>query len=102
MEKSNSKDFKEGEFVISNFGWREYFICNEKQLNAVNPEYGPIQAYLGALGMPGLTAYAGLLEVGKLQEGENVLVSAAAGEVGSIVAKLQNQKLQSLWNIRFR
>ena len=96
VEKSNSKNFKEGEFVISNYGWREYFICNEKQLNSVNPDYGPIQAYLGALGMPGLTAYAGLLEVGKLKEGENVLVSAAAGAVGSIVcqiAKIKNCKV---------
>ena len=96
VEKSNSKNFKEGEFVISNYGWREYFVCNEKQLNSVNPDYGPIQAYLGALGMPGLTAYAGLLEVGKLQEGENVLVSAAAGAVGSIVcqiAKIKNCKV---------
>ena len=96
VEKSNSKNFKEGEFVISNYGWREYFTCSEKQLNSVNPDYGPIQAYLGALGMPGLTAYAGLLEVGKLQEGENVLVSAAAGAVGSIVcqiAKIKNCKV---------
>ncbi len=96
VEKSNSKNLKEGEFVISNFGWREYFVSNDSQLNIVNPDYGPIQAYLGALGMPGLTAYAGLLEVGKLQEGENVLVSAAAGAVGSIVcqiAKIKNCKV---------
>lgn len=96
VEKSNSKNLKEGEFVISNFGWREYFISNDSQLDIVNPDYGPIQAYLGALGMPGLTAYAGLLEVGKLQEGENVLVSAAAGAVGSIVcqiAKIKNCKV---------
>ena len=96
VEKSNSKNLKEGEFVISNFGWREYFVSNDSQLNIVNPDYGPIQAYLGTLGMPGLTAYAGLLEVGKLQEGENVLVSAAAGAVGSIVcqiAKIKNCKV---------
>ena len=92
VEKSNSNNFKEGDFVISNFGWREYFVCNEKQISIVNPEYGPLQAYLGALGMPGLTAYVGLLEVGKLNEGENVLVSAAAGAVGSVVCQIAKAK----------
>ncbi|MEC7735675.1 MAG: NADP-dependent oxidoreductase [Pseudomonadota bacterium] len=92
VEKSNSNNFKEGDFVISNFGWREYYVCNEKQISIVNPEYGPLQAYLGALGMPGLTAYVGLLEVGKLNEGENVLVSAAAGAVGSVVCQIAKAK----------
>ena len=50
------------------------FVTNENNLK-VKSEFGPIQVYLGALGMPGLTAYAGLLEAGKLQDGENVLVS---------------------------
>ena len=92
VEKSNSSQFNEGEYVMSNFGWREYFVSNEKNLKLINPQFGPIQAYLGALGMPGLTAYAGLLEVGRLNDGENVLVSAAAGAVGSIVCQIAKAK----------
>ncbi len=90
VEKSNSSQLNEGDYVMSNYGWREYFVTNEKNLKVINPEYGPIQAYLGALGMPGLTAYAGLLEVGKLNDGENVLVSAAAGAVGSVVCQIKS------------
>ena len=92
VEKSNSTQLNEGDYVMSNYGWREYFVTNEKNLKVINPEYGPIQAYLGALGMPGLTAYAGLLEVGKLNDGENVLVSAAAGAVGSVVCQIAKAK----------
>ncbi len=92
VEKSNSSQLNEGDYVMSNYGWREYFVTNEKNLKVINPEYGPIQAYLGALGMPGLTAYAGLLEVGKLNDGENVLVSAAAGAVGSVVCQIAKAK----------
>ena len=92
VEKSNSSELNEGDYVMSNYGWREYFVTNENNLKVINPEFGPIQAYLGALGMPGLTAYAGLLEVGKLQDGENVLVSAAAGAVGSVVCQIAKAK----------
>ena len=92
VEKSNSSNLNEGDYVMSNYGWREYFVTNENNLKVINPEFGPIQAYLGALGMPGLTAYAGLLEVGKLQDGENVLVSAAAGAVGSVVCQIAKAK----------
>ena len=62
---------------MSNYGWREHFVTNENNLKVINPEFGPIRAYLGALGMPGLTAYAGLLEVGKLQDGEKCFGSAS-------------------------
>ena len=88
IEESNSSKFNVGDYVMSNFGWREYFVSDDNSLNVINPEFGPLQAYLGTLGMPGLTAYAGLLEVGKLKDGENVLVSAAAGAVGSIVCQI--------------
>ena len=88
IEESNSIKFNVGDYVMSNFGWREYFVSDVNNLNVITPEFGPLQAYLGTLGMPGLTAYAGLLEVGKLKDGENVLVSAAAGAVGSIVCQI--------------
>ena len=64
----------------------------KERIKLINPEIVPIQAYLGALGMPGLSAYAGLLEVCKLKVGENVLVSAAAGAVGSVVCQIAKAK----------
>ena len=61
-------------------------------LNKVNPDIGPLQAYLGTLGMPGMTAYVGLLRIGELKEGENVLVSAAAGAVGTVACQIAKTK----------
>ena len=79
---------KEGDFVNSNFGWREYFTSKAKYLKRVNPDIGPLQAYLGTLGMPGMTAYVGLLRIGELREGDKVLISAAAGAVGTVASQI--------------
>ena len=86
--KSKCQDFKEGDFVNSNFGWREYFTTERKYLQKVNPDIGPLQAYLGTLGMPGMTAYVGLLRMGNLKEGDKVMISAAAGAVGTVASQI--------------
>lgn len=91
VESKNDK-FKSGDIVLNMLGWREYFVSNGKGLTRINPGKGPVQAYLGTLGMPGMTAYFGLLEIGKPNEGETVFVSAASGAVGSIVSQIAKIK----------
>ncbi len=86
--ESKNPDFKEGDFVNSNFGWREYFTTQGKFLKKINPDIGPLQAYLGTLGMPGMTAYVGLLRIGELKEGDKVMISAAAGAVGTVASQI--------------
>ena len=73
-------------------GWREYFVSNGDGLMRIGPGNAPVQAFLGALGMTGLTAYSGLLEIGRPKEGETIFVSAAAGAVGSIVSQIAKIK----------
>jgi NADPH-dependent curcumin reductase CurA len=90
--ESNNDQFKPGDIVVSFLGWREYFVSTGAGLVKINPGPTPIQAYLGTLGMPGLTAYCGLLEIGKPAEGETVFVSAASGAVGSIVCQIAKIK----------
>ena len=90
---SNGNDkFKVGDFVQSGNGFREWFVSDGKDIQPLTPDIGPIQSYLGALGMPGLTAYAGLLRIGELKDGERVFVSAASGAVGSIVCQIAKAK----------
>jgi NADPH-dependent curcumin reductase CurA len=85
---SNSDKFQEGEYVLNFEGWREYFVSNGDGLTKVDPVIAPIQSFLGAMGMPGMTAYVGLLNIGQPQENETVYVSAATGAVGSIVCQI--------------
>lgn len=92
VEQSNNPGFAVGDHVNSMLGWREYFISNGVGLSKVDPELAPAQAYLGVVGMPGLTAYAGLLRVGECKEGDTVFVSAASGAVGSIVCQIAKAK----------
>ncbi|AYV49034.1 NADP-dependent oxidoreductase [Caulobacter flavus] len=98
---SNDPDFKVGDIVSSMFGWREAYNANPKALAAAGPMGGimklsthgmPPQAFLGVAGMPGMTAYAGLLRVAALKEGDIVFVSAAAGAVGSVVCQIAKIK----------
>jgi NADPH-dependent curcumin reductase CurA len=92
---SRAPGFSEGDLVLHNFGWRDYALVTAKYATRVDPDVAPPSAYLGVLGMPGLTAYAGLLEVGQFHEGDTVFVSGAAGAVGSVVgqiAKLRGAK----------
>lgn len=81
-------DFAPGDHVQSMYGWREAFTCDGGELQKLGTLHAPASAYLGVLGMPGMTAYFGLLDVGRLQDGETVFVSGAAGAVGSIVGQI--------------
>ena len=90
--ESNGGPFQKGDFVASMAGWREYFISDGRGLNQVDPTLAPVQSYLGAMGMPGMTAYFGLLDIGEPKPGETVFVSAAAGAVGSLVCQIAKLK----------
>jgi NADPH-dependent curcumin reductase CurA len=81
-----------GDLVRSDRGWREAFRSEGRGLEKIDPRQGPAQAFLGALGMPGLTAYAGLLTHGRPKPGETVFVSGAAGAVGGIVCQIAKIK----------
>ena len=77
---SNLPGFAPGEIVESfGFGWQEYALLGAEGTRKVDPQQGPIQSALGYLGLPGLTAYFALLEVGRPRAGETVVISAAAG-----------------------
>ncbi|MFC0504535.1 NADP-dependent oxidoreductase [Micromonospora costi] len=80
--------FAPGDLVLHGLGWREYALVGAASARKVNPDLAPVTAYLGVLGMIGLTAYAGLLDVARMQPGETVFVSAAAGAVGSLVGQI--------------
>jgi NADPH-dependent curcumin reductase CurA len=84
--------FAEGDYVSNFSGWREWFLSSGGDLQKIDPIMAPIQAYLGAFGMPGLTAYAGLLKIAELKDGERVFVSAASGAVGSVVCQIAKNK----------
>jgi hypothetical protein len=84
--------FREGDLVLSMLGWREYYLSDGTGLIGIDPSLAPIQTYLGTLGMPGLTAYVGLLDLGQPQEGDTVFVSAASGAVGAIVCQIAKIK----------
>ncbi len=89
VEKSNHSDFKEGE-IVQGFalGWQEYAIATPADIRKVDPSLAPISTSLGILGMPGMTAYFGLLDVCRPVPGDTVLVSAASGAVGAAVGQI--------------
>ncbi len=89
---SNDDSLRAGDLVSSFFGWREAFTAPAKALEKLDTHGLPPQAFLGAAGMPGLTAYAGLLRVAALKDGDVVFVSAAAGAVGQIVCQIAKIK----------
>jgi NADPH-dependent curcumin reductase CurA len=84
--------FKEGDIVQGLFGWQDYAVSDGRELARVDPTLAPISTALGVLGMPGLTAYFGLLDLGKPKSGETVLVSAASGAVGAVVGQIAKIK----------
>ena len=90
--ESKNNQFKVGEYVHSNFGWREFWTSmSGSGITKINPKSIPIQHYLGVLGRTGLTAYVGILKIGELKnEGKNntVFVSAASGAVGSVACQI--------------
>jgi NADPH-dependent curcumin reductase CurA len=90
--KSRHATFKEGDYVESMQGFREYFLSQGKGLSKLDAGGLPLAAYMSVLGLTGLTAYGGLLVTAALREGENVFVSAAAGAVGSVAAQIAKIK----------
>ncbi len=85
--ESRAGEFKPGDVVTSNDGWREHFVAKGTHLHPVNREVQPLSVYLGALGMPGMTAWAGLRSV-EVKAGETIFISGAAGAVGSVAGQL--------------
>ncbi|TCC97310.1 NADP-dependent oxidoreductase [Pedobacter hiemivivus] len=85
---SKNLDFKVGDFVSARLDWKEVQVSDGKHLLKVDGNAAPLSAYLGILGMTGLTAYLGLTEIGKPKAGETLVVSGAAGAVGSIVGQI--------------
>ncbi|RGC67915.1 putative NADP-dependent oxidoreductase YfmJ [Micromonospora sp. MW-13] len=77
-----------GDTVLHGLGWREYALVDARSARRIDPDLAPVSAYLGVLGMTGLTAYAGLLDVAAMRPGETVFVSGAAGAVGSMVGQI--------------
>lgn len=86
--ETKNDDFQEGDYVLGNLGWREFWKSSGNGVTVVDPNVAPVQTYLGALGMTGMTAWVGLNKIAKLQSGTTVFVSAASGAVGSIVCQL--------------
>ena len=91
IESNNSK-FNAGDFVFGYGGWQEFWVQNGTELKKVDPQLAPISTATGVLGMPGVTAYTGLLNIGKPKKGETVVVAAASGAVGSVVGQIARLK----------
>jgi hypothetical protein len=85
--ESRAREFKPGDVVTSDFGWREYFVASPEDLHPVSRQMQPLSVYLGALGMTGMTAWAGLNLVG-VASGDVIFISGAAGAVGNVAGQL--------------
>ena len=90
--QSQHPGFSPGDIVEGRTGWQEYALSTGEGLRLVDPALGPISTALGVLGMPGMTAYAGLLNIGQPKPGETVVVAAASGAVGSLVGQIARLK----------
>jgi NADPH-dependent curcumin reductase len=88
VERSRDPAFCEGDFVYGGYGWQLYSAVPGAGLLKLDPAAAPLSTALGVLGMPGLTAYVGLSEIGRPQPGETVVVSAASGAVGAVAGQL--------------
>ena len=89
---SRNAAFSEGDLVSHGLGWREAFLSDGANLERIANPVAPPSAYLGVLGMPGMTAYVGLLGAAEMKDGETVFVSGAAGAVGSIAGQVAKQR----------
>lgn len=88
VEQSESPLYKVGDIVRANVGWQEWAVVGAHIVRRVDPELGPISTSVGILGMPGMTAYFGLLAVLKPRAGDTLVVSAASGAVGAVVGQI--------------
>jgi NADPH-dependent curcumin reductase CurA len=91
LESKNPR-YRAGDFVLGSDGWQAYAVSDGRGLRKLDPAEAPISCAVGVLGMPGLTAYVGLLDIGRPKVGETVVVSAAAGAVGSIAGQIAKIK----------
>lgn len=91
VETRNPK-FAEGDFVLGMFGWQSHAVSDGSGVRKLDPSVAPLSTWVGVMGMPGLTAYVGLLDIGRPKPGETVVVSAASGAVGSVVGQLAKIK----------
>jgi NADPH-dependent curcumin reductase CurA len=89
---SRNAKFAVGDIVMGYGGWRDYALSNGAGLRKLDPAAAPVSTALGVLGMPGMTAYVGLLEIGQPKPGETVVVAAASGAVGSVVGQIAKIK----------
>ncbi|MFS0725877.1 NADP-dependent oxidoreductase [Paenibacillus sp. 1P07SE] len=89
---SRSSKLREGDIVSGMWGWQEYAAVSAEHVQRIDPDQAPVSTALGILGMPGLTAYFGLLDIGRPEPGETVVVSGAAGAVGSVVGQIAKLK----------
>jgi NADPH-dependent curcumin reductase CurA len=89
---SNNERFAAGDIVLGHTGWQSHAVSSGKGLRKLDPKIAPVSTALGVLGMPGMTAYTGLLEIGKPQPGETVVVAAASGAVGALVGQIARIK----------
>ncbi|GAB6928526.1 NADP-dependent oxidoreductase [Paenibacillus sp. JCM 10914] len=90
--ESSDPQCRVGDYVTGNWGWQRYAAVSTSKLRKINPELAPVTTALGVLGMTGLTAYFGLLDIGQPQSGETVVVSGAAGAVGMVVGQIAKIK----------
>jgi len=90
--ESQDPRFKPGDKVLTQLGWQLYGVAKGSELTPIDVKRAPTSYYLGVLGMPGITAWFGLFEIGQLKPGETVVVSAASGAVGSVVGQLAKIK----------
>jgi len=90
--QSNLPDFTKGDIVLGSLGWQEYAVSSGDGLRKINPQIAPVSTALGVLGMPGLTAYFGLLEIARPKARETVVISGGAGAVGSAAGQIAKIK----------
>lgn len=89
---SRNSEFLPGDIVEGRLGWSDYNVTHGKHIRKIDPTVAPITTALGAAGMPGLTAYFGMLDIGKPKAGETVVISGAAGAVGSVAGQIAKMK----------
>jgi len=92
VEESKSPDFKKGDIVLGMLPWATQMIVSSKEIRKIDTSLAPASYYLGILGMPGLTAYFGLTDIGKPKSGDTVVISGAAGAVGIVVGQIAKLK----------
>ncbi len=92
VQTSHNPKFAEGDWVLAYTGWQDFAVSDGTGLTQLDPKMGPLSYALGVMGMPGFTAYMGLLDIGTPKAGETVVVAAATGAVGSVVGQIAKLK----------